>query len=360
MCPFVAVAESLRAPDKRTVTPVEDKAMPSTVLHELKHYLPSQTPLKDFIHHNSLHAFQSMKFYEAIFKASKIFGFQATLPLIDFRKLYEIGRIDEGILDDVIAKNKGSQSTALWKERVIQKTYNEHTDQRIGKLRVNWKSIYQLDLDNLVQPLLFRVLSSYLDQGIAIWDFPINDEGFLSSIRTIEKNSFTSFFKTERAKQLLFQENSTISDLLKLVVGDERYYEQYLFDQQFSHRGWSGMVATLEDKPESLLSRKKISLNDFIIFDLLLEIDHLTNELGKDFQPLCTQLNQAPIDLFDDIENTELHDVLKIWQDAFEWSYYDEILAGIQQNISLNAEIQSSSEDGKSFQALFCIDEREC
>ena len=23
------------------------------VLHELKHYLPTQTPLKDFIHHNS-------------------------------------------------------------------------------------------------------------------------------------------------------------------------------------------------------------------------------------------------------------------------------------------------------------------
>ena len=26
------------------------------VLHELRHYLPTQTPLKDFIHHNSMHA----------------------------------------------------------------------------------------------------------------------------------------------------------------------------------------------------------------------------------------------------------------------------------------------------------------
>jgi hypothetical protein len=58
------------------------------VLHELKHYLPSQTPLKDFIHHNSLHAFQKLKFYEGIFKASKIFGYQVTLQLTEYRELY--------------------------------------------------------------------------------------------------------------------------------------------------------------------------------------------------------------------------------------------------------------------------------
>jgi hypothetical protein len=55
------------------------------ILRELKHYLPTQTPLKDFIHHNSLHAFQSTKFYDAIFKSSKILGHQATMPLSDFR-----------------------------------------------------------------------------------------------------------------------------------------------------------------------------------------------------------------------------------------------------------------------------------
>jgi hypothetical protein len=51
------------------------------IIHELKHFLPSQQALKDFIHHNSLHAFQHMKFYDAIFKASKIFGFQVHLQL---------------------------------------------------------------------------------------------------------------------------------------------------------------------------------------------------------------------------------------------------------------------------------------
>ncbi|HEY0058980.1 MAG TPA: putative inorganic carbon transporter subunit DabA, partial [Flavisolibacter sp.] len=61
------------------------------VLHQLAHYLPSQTPLKDFIHHNSLHAFQDLKFYEAIFTASKIFGFQVTLQLEEYQKLYANG-----------------------------------------------------------------------------------------------------------------------------------------------------------------------------------------------------------------------------------------------------------------------------
>ncbi len=51
------------------------------VLHQLKHYLPTQRPLKDFIDHNSLHAFQQMKFYDAIFKALKVFGYQVTLQL---------------------------------------------------------------------------------------------------------------------------------------------------------------------------------------------------------------------------------------------------------------------------------------
>ena len=85
------------------------------VIHELKHYLPSQTSLKDFIHHNSLHAYQHMKFYDAIFKASEIFGYQVTLQLSEFRQLYQNGRIREDVLDHVISKRKGAESIAKWK-----------------------------------------------------------------------------------------------------------------------------------------------------------------------------------------------------------------------------------------------------
>jgi uncharacterized protein len=332
------------------------------VLQKLKHYLPSQTPLKDFIHHNSLHAFQQLKFYNAIFTASKIFGYQATLPLTDFRKLHEIGRINDTILDRIISKRKGAGNIKAWRENALHRAFDEHNEQRIGKLRCHWKHQYKLDLDNLVQPLLFRILSNFLDQGISISSFPVGNTGFLNAIKILEKNSYTSLFKTKRARALLFREDTTIDSLLQIVVGKEEFFEQYLFDQQFSHRGWSGMVATVEEKPASLLSTREISLHDLVYFELLLEIDNLDYELGSSWRPLSEIIRQGPQDLFENVPETDLHEVLKIWQDAFEWSYYDEILAGILQLNMLKKTLPSNGvlKEGKSFQALFCIDEREC
>ncbi len=327
------------------------------VLHELKHYLPSQSPLKDFIHHNSLHAYQDMKFYKAIFKASKIFGYQVTLQLKEFRQLYQNGRINEPILDRIITEKKGESALGAWKEKMISKVYDTTVSPRIGRLRAQWKEMYHLDMDGMVQPLLFRILCSYLDQGIAIWRFPAGEKGFLSALRALEQNGFSSFFKTKRVKNLLLYGNCQIEDLLKIVVGDEAYYEQYIFDQQFSHHGWSGLVSAIEEMPETLLDQRPISLRELIILELLLEIDALDYQLGKDWKPLCTKVDMPPISLFADVETTEVQEVFSLWQDAFEWSYYDEVLAGIGQQSRIETPVKSVN---TSFQALFCIDEREC
>ena len=326
------------------------------LLHELKHYLPTQTPLKDFIHHNSLHAFQDMKFYDAIFRASKIFGYQVTLQLKEFRKLYKTGRIKSEVLEKVIIDRKGEEYLERWKYSVVYKSHYDSTIPRIGRLRENWKKQYEIDLDNQVQPLLFRVLCSYLDQGISIWDFPVTNMGFLDAIREMEQHSFSSLFRCSRAKKLLQDRELSIKELLRIVVGDKVYYNQYIFDQQFSHRGWSGMVATIEDQPHTLLNPRMISLHDLIIFELLLEIDALDYFLGKKWQPLSEGLTTPPVDIFEETVNTELHEVFRIWQDAFEWSYYDRVLAGI----SLNKKAEVAEPVHKSFQAAFCIDEREC
>ena len=270
--------------------------------------------------------------------------------------MYRIGRINSAILERVILDAKGKEHVKEWKEKLLGKAYDTSTSARIGVLRGSWKEQYKIDLDNLVQPLLFRVLCSYLDQGIALWKFPVAEGGFLATIKQLEERSFASFFSTKRAKEFLLSGNCKIGDLLKIIVGEEAFYEQYLFDQQFSHRGWSGIVCAIEAQPNSLLDRKVISLHDLIVFELLLEIDALDAQLGKEWQSLSSYLNIQPVNLLADVASNELAQVITLWQNAFEWSYYDNVVAGI----GLGNGNVSATPVKKSLHALFCIDEREC
>ncbi|MBL7847508.1 MAG: DUF2309 domain-containing protein [Cyclobacteriaceae bacterium] len=325
------------------------------VLHELKHYLPAQAPLKDFIHHNTLHAFQNLKFHEAVRKASQILGYRVSLSLHEFRAMYHSGRIREDVLDRVIIDRFGKENLGLWKERALDKLYGPLPLPRIGQLRAGWKRYYQIDLDSMVHPLLFRTVCSFMDQGISMWSFPINNKSFLDSIREMERNSFTSFFKTSRARMLLLETPCTIAELLEILVGDQSLFNHYLFDQQFAHQGWAGMVSTVEDVPQTLLDRKNISLKDLIIFECLLEIDSLDQHFGEDWTPLSSRLPERPVELFAEVQEKELDVLRTLWQEAYEWSYYNEVLNGI-----LLASKEPDLHVGRTFQAMFCIDDREC
>jgi uncharacterized protein len=323
------------------------------VLHELKHCLPSQQALKDFIHHNTLHAFQYMKFYDAIFKASKIFGFQTHLQLQEYRQMYKTGRIRRDILEMVIANKKGRERVTEWTQKLLGAEYDTINHPRIGQLRKYWRSVYRIDLDNKVQPVLFRILCAFLDQGIAIDGFPVANRNFINSMKMLEQNGGSSFFRTKEIRQQFLSGNYSIKGSLQRIVGDETYFEQYLFDQQFAHHGWSGFVSAVEDFPQTLLDRKQITLKELIEFELLLELDTLIAELGSNWKPLADHVKVPPVDLMADVAPSEFAAVIELWQDAFEWSYYDSVLKGLQ-----IVETKLPSKE-KTFQAIFCIDERE-
>ena len=326
------------------------------VIHDLKHYLPAQAPLKDFIHHNTLHAFQDLYFFDGLRKASEIFGYKVSLTLDEYRERYASGQIRNEVLEQRIVERKGEANLTKWKEILLKKEYANLPLPRIGGLRSNWKKLYRIDLDSLVHPLLFRILCSYLDQGISIWNFPVSNKGLIGSIKEMERTSFSSFFKTKYAKNLLVQGNYSIESLLKVLVGDEQLYEQYLYDQQFAHQGWSGMISTVEDQPQTLLDRKEVTLHDLITFELLLEIDALDSLFGEGkWLPLGNKLKNKPTPLFEEVIVTEYHEVVLLWQEAFEWSYYDEVFSGLQQVQATNGRHVE-----KTFQAMFCIDDREC
>ncbi len=324
-------------------------------IKELKHFLPAQAPLKDFIHHNTLHAFQQLPFHKAMQQSSEIFGYKVYLSLEEYRQHYKNGRISNLAIINAIHQFKHKDSAEVWLNKLQHKSYNTNIHKRIGQLRSTWGNSYKINLDKFTHPTLFRLLNHYLDQGISMHQFPVHPDGFIASIREMQKNSYISLFKTERARLLFEHSDIDIKYLLDILIGDERLYETYLFDQQFAHPGWSGMVSVLEDQPVSLYDRRKISLSDLIKFELLLEIDGLDSKFGESWKPLKSAINFIPESIFKNTSYSELSEVLAIWQEAFEWTYYNEVLSGLQNNRT-----QSHTLKEVSFHALFCIDDREC
>ncbi|OYU66774.1 MAG: DUF2309 domain-containing protein [Cytophagaceae bacterium BCCC1] len=327
------------------------------LLHQLAHYLPAQAPLKDFVHHNTLHGFQHLKFEDALRTARTIFGYKTSLSIKEFRSLYEEGKISESALIKVIENEKGDENLGYWLDTLKNKYFDNNANERIGAVRNYWKEIYQIDLDSVIQPILFRLLCSYLDQGIAIWRFPIDKLGFLASLVELEKNGVSSIFKTSKIKKIFLDGNYTLSELLEKLVGDESLFEQYVFDQQFSHQGWSGMVSVIENLPETLLETRRITLLELIKLECLLELDAIGDKMGSNWKPLGKNIIHKPSPLFSEVPLSEYFETIAIWQKAFEWTYYDEVLNGLRENTKFK-----NSESGieKSFQAMFCIDDREC
>ncbi len=324
------------------------------VLKKIKHYLPHQAPLKDFVHHNTLSCFQEYPFEEAIARASKIFGYKTSLNIEEYRELYKKHLIREDILEQVIIKRKGQDQADEWIHNLFHKQYNNSISSRIGNFRNWWKNAYQVDLDHEINNVLFKLLAAYLDQGIAIWHFPFDEKGFLASVRSLEQKSLADFVNTKLGLSLLANKNITITELLELLVGDESLYENYLFEQQFTHPGWSGMVTMIEKQPRSLLDIRPITLEDLIKFELILEIDAIENRHKNKWKPLGEHDFPRPEYIFAPTPKTIEDEAIGIWQEAYEWSYYDSVLAGIQKQKG-----KSHKKAQKTFQALFCIDDRE-
>jgi uncharacterized protein len=323
-------------------------------LKEIKKYLPAQAPLKDFIFQNALAAFQNLPFFKALASADEIFGYKVFLSLEEYRNLYESGVIRDDVLNKYIIEAKGLANFRQWKEKVFSTKHDHTTQPRVGQLRPIWNHKYKIDMDHHVHAALFRIVCSYLDQGVSIWRFPIWKNNFLAAVREVEQDSYTSFFFSKRAKALFLDEETTVGQLLQLLVGDSAYFKQYLFDQQFAHQGWSGMVSVIEENPSTLIDKRNINLKEFIFLELILEIDALDYALGKNWKPLASKDLHKPIDIFAPVEISDEHTVYTIWQKAYEWSYYDQVLAGLKHKH------QERKEKNKAtFQALFCIDDRE-
>ena len=63
-----------------TVHHDDERGRIAAILEDVAHYLPSQGPIKTFVHHNTLHHFEDKEFFDAIDAAADIYGAATALP----------------------------------------------------------------------------------------------------------------------------------------------------------------------------------------------------------------------------------------------------------------------------------------
>ena len=68
------------------------------VVGRLEPVLPAQAPIRDFVHHNTLHGFEQLPFRDAVVAAAKRTGARGFLRVEEFRRHFQRGRIDENDL----------------------------------------------------------------------------------------------------------------------------------------------------------------------------------------------------------------------------------------------------------------------
>jgi uncharacterized protein YbcC (UPF0753/DUF2309 family) len=82
-------------------------------IEHLEHILPGQAPIRDFVHHNTLHGFQHLDFTDAIAEACRITGAEGFLPQEKYREYFQRGRINNSDIDNVLDEDESLSSAEI-------------------------------------------------------------------------------------------------------------------------------------------------------------------------------------------------------------------------------------------------------
>lgn len=160
-------------------------------LHEaiehLQHSLPGQAPIKDFVHHNTLHGLQHLPFTEALLAAEQLTGARGYLSDEKFRDLYAQGRITRQDLLKVFEQDEPLDAAATIAQTgqgalqlgEIYLTALLHPLKSITASQLNWQ-IEELDALHRFQPDVEeatrrRVMAAFNGKGAGGEAEAIND-----------------------------------------------------------------------------------------------------------------------------------------------------------------------------------------
>jgi uncharacterized protein len=350
------------------------------ILKEIRHYLPSQGPIKDFIHHNTLHMFQEhgLTFHESVRQASRLYGSREYLPLSEYRALYDKGQItDEGIT----AALRPYKEDAKQLKKAMLESDAADVQHYPGFRKQGYLSAIKhqcgIMLEEQVHPIVYRLVANYLDQGIAAISLADHSEqgGSRSARDTRSLGARTGDFWQVLHLQMATARTFGISADVAQLIADHTAEEvvdiclikllppgasvrTFLTEVLMAARGWSGLIAQVEDRPDYLNYPRQITLMHYLALYLAVFTEFTGNagydqskiEVGDPNTIFFTE--HAPVE-------SEAEKIFRLWHEALELSFYLDTLKAI--GVNAGGKRNRSSRAGTAdFHAVFCIDDREC
>ncbi len=259
-----------------------------TVAHAA-HLLPMQGPIGVFVHHNTLHAFQSLPFEQAVIKASDLFGAEPYMSEAAYRAELARGRIQMEDIDAVLHSEADAvvfpgltrrslrramitpgvrefdAATVLWRAEQgdLARDFSH------GALRALFEAcvsrsvapeeepVQPRPVDEVIHPWLIRLCSVFLDQGMAYWPMPLRERGFYESVRTLIGQRGCIFPKYlsgldeefRRQEYFSFSAADSVLDYLDTQRFKESEWEEVLRAELLALPGWAGLMRRIEENP---------------------------------------------------------------------------------------------------------------
>ena len=303
-------------------------------VEHLTHVLPAQAPIRDFVHHNTLHGFQHLPFAEALAAAQRLTGAAAYLPDARFRELLAAGRIgvndlaaalDEAGVADLdapvwqgltrravllagfalapedpgparlawAAREEGVAEGPLfarcreltvtfatappdWRAAAAQRW--AYLCGRVGRewtLRSLLEHLTGEDVLERVRTALQRHLAAHLDLGVGAWRNPQRGQGFYAAWRASAREDLAwelDDLSSVRDELAWLPDDpvDALAETLPELVADADLWPGYLERLALELPGWSGMFLWRDRNP-ARGDGTPVAMADYLAVRVLLE-----------------------------------------------------------------------------------------
>ncbi len=322
----------------------------SAIIKDAEKYLLNLRPLNQFLHLNMFPGLMDQSFWEAMKSVSLELGFSPFLPLDFYQQKYQAGEITQGALEQVVHRyGEGLKwedlFTATKSTLISEKTFRPLHQVLNEKIKHS--------LNDLTEPILIRYLSSYTDQGIALDIIPDSHLPVLENFIAVQLESFIPLYPIKKS-WLKSVRHLSASELIDVITAQmfesEQNRAEYIKECVYSTRGWASLIKTLEQNPLLLIHARKLHLIDMVALRILIEYSWI-KELAPKIIPLGQQAEKSTMPVLSSKEFLK-H---KVWQIAYEESYQNKTIASFKTHLE---KVKAKSQ--AKYQALFCIDDREC